>query len=210
MHSKSGLILLAIVSAGLSGCVTMSAAECVAGDWAAIGYEDGSLGYSIERHAKYRKACAKHGVTPDFAAYQDGRDRGLIEYCQPRRGFDVGSQGGRYNGVCSVDLEADFLDAYNVGYHLYSLRSNVSHASASITSKEDELDRIADQLLQHGVTILSDETTAEERVIIVAQMRHLAERTGKLQTRVKELCETRARSQVELEDYLLFVADMGY
>ena len=150
MNSKSGVILLTIIVASLSGCATMSGDECMTSDWSAIGYEDGARGYTTDRFANHRKACAKHGVTPDFAAYQSGRDQGLVEYCQPNRGFNVGSNGGRYNGVCSVNLEADFLDAYNAGYHLYSLRSQVNRANSSIKSKEHELEEIEDAVLQMG------------------------------------------------------------
>ncbi|MFB3107496.1 MAG: DUF2799 domain-containing protein, partial [Pseudomonadales bacterium] len=110
--SKLNLIWIALVFTGLSGCATMSGDECVTSDWTTIGYEDGVRGHTADRIGQHRKACAKHGVTPDFAAYQSGRDLGLVEYCQPSRGFSVGSNGGRYNGVCSVNLEGDFLDAY--------------------------------------------------------------------------------------------------
>ena len=78
MIKNSGLVLLAVISAGLSGCATMSGDECMTSDWSAIGYEDGSRGYTTERLTKHRKACAKHGVTLDFTAYQDGRDQGLV------------------------------------------------------------------------------------------------------------------------------------
>ena len=210
MNRKLGLIWLAMAVVGLSGCATMSADECMTSDWTAVGYGDGARGYSTDRHAKYRKSCAKDGVTPDFSAYMDGRERGLVEYCQPSRGFNVGSNGGRYNGVCSVNLEADFLDAYNAGYHLYTLRSNVNRATSSINSKENELERIEDQLLKHGVAIIGADTTIEERILIVADMKDLAERTGQLQTEVRDLYEIRARSQVELEHYQMVVADLGY
>ncbi len=126
MKAQGIVAAMLLIIAGLSGCATMSGDECLTSDWAAIGYEDGARGYTSDRLSQHRKACAKHGVTVDFAAYRDGREQGLEEYCQPGRGFDIGVNGGRYNGVCSVDLEADFLDAYNAGYHLYSLRSNVS------------------------------------------------------------------------------------
>lgn len=210
MNRKSGLILLLALSATFGGCASMSGEECVASDWSAIGYEDGSNGYNIDRHAKYRKACAKHGVTSDFAAYQNGRDQGLLEYCQPNRGFKVGVRGGSYNGVCAVNLEADFLDAYNAGYQLYSLRSRVNRASSSINSKENELDEIEDLQLAHGVSLVSGDLTGEDRVFIVAEMKKLAERSGKLEAEVKDLYEIRARAQVELEQYQIIVADLGY
>ena len=210
MSSKWGLIWLAIVLGSLSGCATMSSEECMASDWSAIGYEDGARGYTTDRFGRHRKACAKHGVTPDFSAYQNGRDQGLIEYCRPNRGFRVGSNGGSYNGVCNVNMEADFLDAYNAGYHLYTLRSNVNRATSSIQSKENELDRIEDKLLRNGVAIIADETTTEDRIFLLADMKNLAERTGKLQSEIKELHDVRARNQVELDHYQLVVADLGY
>ncbi len=188
----------------------MSGDECMTSDWSAIGYEDCSRGYTMDRLAKHRKACAKHGVTPDFAAYQNGRDQGLVEYCQPSRGFNIGSHGGRYNGVCSVNLEADFLDAYNAGYHLYALRSNVSRASASISSKESELDEIEDRLLQNGVRLVAKETTQEDRILLLAEMKDMAERTGQLQAEIKDLYEVRAHARAELEHYRIVVADLGY
>lgn len=210
MNSRSGVILLAIIVAGLSGCATMSGDECMTSDWSAIGYEDGARGYTTDRLANRRKACAKHGVTPDFAAYQSGRDQGLVEYCQPSRGFNVGSNGGRYNGVCSVNLEADFLDAYNTGHHLYSLRSRVNRANSSIKSKEHELDEIEDALLQNGIDIIASETTQEERILLLADMKNMAERTGQLEAEIKDLYEVRAHAQAELEHYQMVVVDLGY
>lgn len=210
MKSRLNLFWLTIVIGSLSGCATMSGDECMTSDWSAIGYEDGSRGFATDRFGQHRKACAKHGVTPDFSAYQHGREQGLVEFCQPHRGFNVGSSGGGYNGVCSVNLEADFLDAYNAGYHLYSLRSNVNRANSSIRSKEKELEQIEDTLIKDGVEIIAEDTTQEQRIYILADMKRLAERTGQLQAEIKELHEVRARSQVELDHYQLVVADMGY
>ena len=210
MNSKLNLFWLTIVIGSLSGCATMSSDECMTSDWSAIGYEDGSRGFTTDRFGQHRKACAKHGVTPDFSAYQSGRDQGLVEFCQPHRGFNVGSNGGSYNGVCSVNLEADFLDAYNAGYHLYTLRSNVNRANSAIHSRENELERIEDTLIKNGIALIAVDTTQEQRIFLLADMKNLAERTGKLQAEIKEWYDVRARNQVELEHYQVYVADMGY
>ena len=210
MNNRIGLILLAVGVASMSGCATMSGDECMTSDWSAIGFEDGSRGYTTDRVAKHRKACAKHGVTPDFAAYQNGRDQGLVEYCQPGRGFNVGSNGGSYNGVCSVNLEADFLDAYNAGHHLYSLRSSVNRANNSIHAKEHRQEEIGDRTIEVGIAMIADETTKEDRILLLVELKDLAEETGTLEAEIRELYEIRARSRVELEHYQLVVADMGY
>ncbi len=210
MSNNLNLLWLSLAFVGLNGCATMSGDECMTSDWSAIGYEDGSRGYTDDRLAKHRKACAKHGVTPDFAAYQSGRDQGLVQYCQPSRGFSVGSGGGQYNGVCRVDLEADFLDAYNTGYHLHTLRSNVSHANSGINSKERKLDNIDKDVTQIEAALISDETTKEERVLLLADLKELSERAGQLEIEIKELIDYRARAEVELQQFQVVVADMGY
>jgi len=210
MKAKWNLVWMALAVAALSGCATMSGDECLTSDWAAIGYEDGARGYTVNQLSERRKACAKHGVTPDFAAYQNGRAQGLVEYCQPGRGFDIGTSGGRYNGVCSVDLEANFLEAYNAGYHLYTLRSNVNRASSGINVKEGELQRIKKDMLSKEAALIDSETTTEQRIILLAELKDLSERTGELDNQIKDLYDQRARYQVELEQYQVAVLDYGY
>lgn len=203
-------VLIALTLAGLSGCATMSGDECLTSDWEAIGYEDGARGYTADQLGQRRKACAKHGVTPDFAAYQRGRDQGLVEYCQPGRAFNVGASGGRYNGVCRAELEADFLDAYNAGHHLYALRSNVNRATSSINAKENELKRIKDDMLQNEAALIDSETTTEGRIILLSELKDMSERTGQLEAQIKELYDERARHEVELENYQAALVDFGY
>ena len=210
MSNKLNFLWLSLAFVGLNGCATMSSDECMTSDWSAIGYEDGSRGYADGHLAKHRKACAKHGVTPDFAAYQSGRDQGLIRFCQPSRGFSVGSNGGQYNGVCCVDLEEDFLAGYNAGYHLHTLRSNVSHANSGIYSKERELDNIDKDVTAAGLALILDDTTKEERILILVDLKEMSERSGQLENEIKELIDYRARAEVELQQFQVVVADMGY
>ena len=208
--SKLILIGIVLILAGLSGCATMSGDECITSDWTTIGYEDGVRGYTADRIGNHRKACAKHGVTPDFAAYQSGRDLCLVEYCQPSRGFRVGSSGGHYNGVCNVNQEADFLDAYNAGYHLYTLKSNVNRENSAIRSKEHELERLHTSIHGQELALISDEATIEERIALLLDLKEFAERTGRLEAEIRQHYEDRARYQVELDHYRTTVADFGY
>lgn len=210
MKAKWNVLWAAVAMLAMSGCASMSSEECIATDWMAVGYEDGARGYTSERFSTHRKACAKHGVTADFAAYQRGREQGLVEYCQAGRGFNVGVNGGRYYGVCSVDSEQDFLDGYNVGHQLYTLRSNVSRTSASISSKEHELDSVHDEIRGKEAALISSETTTEERILILADLKDLSEHTGRLEAEIRDLHEQLARYQVALDNYQAHVADYGY
>jgi hypothetical protein len=198
----------ALATLVLSGCASMSSEECAATDWTAVGYEDGARGYTSERFSGHRTACAKHGVTADFGAYQAGREQGLVEYCQPGRGYDVGVSGGRYYGVCNADLEHDFLDAYNAGHHLYTLRSNVSRASSRIASKERELKKVHNEIRDKEAALIDRETTTEDRILLLADLKELSERTGKIETEIKVLYQDLAQYQLELENYQ--ASNVGY
>ncbi len=210
MNSKWVNIFMALALVGLSGCASMSADECALSDWSAVGYEDGARGYTSDRFGQHRKACAKHGVSVDFQAYQSGREQGLAEFCQPGRGFTYGVNGGRYNGVCSADLEAEFVEAYNVGYQLYTLRAAVSSADSAIYSKQSELDYSEKRIVAIGVELISDETTTEQRVALLAEMQDLSERTGELESEIDFLVAERARAEQELQYYEQTVAALGY
>lgn len=210
MSRKWTIFAAALAALVMSACASMSSDECIATDWSAVGFEDGARGLTTERFASHRTACAKHGVTADFGAYQAGRKEGLIEYCQPGRGYDVGVSGGRYYGVCSADLEPGFLDGYNDGHHLYTLRVNVSRTSSAINAREDELEAIEKEMRLKEAALINSETTTEQRILLLADLKKLSERTGKLEAEIQELREEYARHQAELDNYQARVADYGY
>lgn len=210
MNRTTTILMLSLGIMTLSGCATMSGDECATSDWSAVGYEDGSRGYTSDRFGNHRKACAKHGITPDFEAYQGGRTDGLVEFCQPSRGYNLGASGGQYNGVCAVNLEPDFLDAYRVGQQLYSLRANVSSASSAIYSKESELEDIERYVANKETLLISAETTTEDRVQLLADLKRHSERTGALEAEIKLLIADRARFEQDLRNFEQTVADHGY
>ncbi len=206
IFALAGLVVLL----GMAGCAGMSADECVVSDWHMIGFEDGARGYSADRLGEHRKACSKHGVVPEFSAYRAGHAEGLRDYCQPSRGFNVGSSGGRYNGICSANREAEFLDAYNFGYHLYNLRSRVNAASAQISSKEAELERTRQEIRRAEEALISRDTLIEDRVLLLADLKELSERTGQLEAEIYMLIEERARHEQQLASYQTVLANSGY
>jgi uncharacterized small protein (DUF1192 family) len=210
MNIKRAGYLSLISLLGLSGCATMSADECVTSDWHAIGFEDGARGYTADQLGNRRKACAKHGVTPDFESYQAGRERGLRQYCQPSRGFSLGSGGSRYNGVCPGDMEADFVDAYNSGHQLYTLRSRVNTATNQISSKKHELDNANDRIRSAEAQLISADTSIEERVLLLGDLKELSERTGQLDAEIAQLIEERAMTKQQLAAYQAVIADAGF
>jgi hypothetical protein len=201
METKCKVVGAMLAVLALGGCASMSSEECIATDWSAVGYEDGARGYTSERFSKHRTACAKHGVKVDFAAYQAGREQGLVEYCQPGRGYNVGVSGGRYYGVCRADLEQDFLDAYNAGHYLYTLRSNVSRTSSQIGAKKRKLKDVKSNIRDKEAELIAEETTTEQRVLLLADLKELSERTGRIENEIQVLYQELAQYQLELDNY---------
>lgn len=203
-------VLLAMLALVASACSSMGPEECAATDWAALGYEDGSRGMPSEHFGTHRAACAKHGITADFGAYRSGRAEGLVEFCQPGRGYDLGVSGGRYHGVCDAALEEEFLDAYRVGHQLYTLRSNVYNANAQIDAREAALVNIDAAIRDKQALLVSDGPTPQERVLLLADIQELARRSGEIEAEIAALIEERAHHQGALVEYETSVAAYDY
>jgi hypothetical protein len=195
---KFGLCSLSIAIVGLSGCAGMSQNECQLADWRAVGYEDGSRGQAPAAFGERRQACAKHGVTPDFQAYQAGRNDGLREYCQPARGFDEGRRGARYMGVCPGSLEQDFMGGYTEGRTLYQLESAVRSTTRQIKYHESRIKEIEKELADIAAAFLTDEMTGEERARLLVETKQLAEERVTLASDLDDLEHDLVHQQEEL------------
>jgi uncharacterized small protein (DUF1192 family) len=197
-------VALAVLSLPLlisGGCATLNESECRSLDWQIIGYEDGGRGQALERIGQHRKACAKYGISPDLTAYQRGRETGLREYCRPASGFRVGVAGRSYTGVCPIELEEDFLGAYESGQHLYELRAHVTGIESRIDSKHDELERATDELAKTSATLIASDSTPERRAQALLDAKQLAEEVGRLKSEIDHLETERALSESDVESY---------
>jgi hypothetical protein len=202
--STSKTLATAGILAGLwalAGCSSMSANQCLATDWRTVGYEDGVSGYSGDRVGQYRKACTKHGISPDLTAYQHGREQGLLEFCKPLNGFRTGAHGRGYNGACPDELDGPFLEAYESGRQLYNLRSRVNSAANEINSMRNESDRIDAGLVSVGTQMMNPSLTNEQRAQLLVDTKHMAERKGEIKARLPQLESDLQMYQRELDDY---------
>ncbi|MEW5250096.1 DUF2799 domain-containing protein [Microbulbifer sp. 2201CG32-9] len=171
----------------LNGCATMSEEECLLADWHSIGYEDGARGRDLGRLSRHRQACADHGVRPDTAAYRSGRAQGLELYCTEMRGFRLGRSGGTYNGVCPAELEWLFVQGYEVGRGLYQARNAVTAVADALDSAHSEREQILDDITAMSARLVSDESTREERVTLLADIARLKGRHTELGLDIRDL-----------------------
>jgi hypothetical protein len=203
MRTSKTLATIGILAGlwALGGCSSMSANQCMATDWRTVGYEDGVSGYSGDRVGQYRKACTKHGISPDLNAYQGGRDQGLREFCKPLNGFRTGSRGRGYNGVCPAELDGPFLEAYESGRQLHNLRARVGGAANEINSMRAESERLDADMAGVATQFLDPSLTKEQRAQMLIDTKHMAERKGEIKARLPQLENDLQMYQRELDDY---------
>src|SRR5688572_30868406 len=191
MRTSSSRLVLTLsimaATAALTGCNSMSERECLSTDWRTVGYEDGVNGFAGDRIGRYRNACSEHGVTPNLGEYQSGREQGLQEFCKPANGFRVGARGANYSGVCPAELDESFVDAYQSGRQLYTLRSRVGSAQSELHSMRSELEQIDRDLVTVAARIVDPTLTTEERAQLVVDTKHMAERKGELKARIPQV-----------------------
>lgn len=150
----------------LGSCATMSAEQCMAGDWAGQGYSDGAAGLAMSRLDDHARACAEHGVTPDRTAYAAGRDQGLVRYCTPDNGFAAGRSGSGYGGVCPAYLEAGFVPAYRDGQIVYAAEQALANARSSVDSLGARLEELDEKIVAKQAEARADGLTDEQRDVI--------------------------------------------
>lgn len=178
-------VLAAVVM--LSACAGMSEQACLSTDWRSVGFEDGIAGRSAGSIGNYRQSCSRHGVSPDLAAYRSGHEDGVQSYCRAGNGFEVGRRGSRYQGVCPIDLESDFLAAYNEGRQLYELEAAVRTIENQIAAGQRRTEELTQAIVAASVTIIADETTPAQRAELLASTGAMAAEKVQIGEDIEEL-----------------------
>jgi hypothetical protein len=203
MNASRPLLLVATVAAValLVGCAAgMDKNQCVAADWRMIGYEDGLRGYAAERIGAHRVACAKHQVTPNLAAYSEGRERGLVEFCQPKNGFRVGLQGSGYANVCPAATEAAFVHGYKWGRQIHDARSDLRSTNARLKSARDGLLQTDSAMAGVTAELVQPKVTTERRAWLAQELVRLTQQRSDLVLRIDELAVRAQQLTVDVHE----------
>ena len=191
-------IFFAVALSG-SGCATLSESECESADWSTIGFEDGSRGRLVTYVGNHRKACADYGVKPDLVGYQRGHAQGLVHFCTSRTGFRQGSAGRSYNGVCPVELEADFLVAYEHGRELHLLRQDVRRLNREKQTSAAELEDVMNRITDLETLLVSKQGSVAERQGWIEELKRQEDARGRLEQLLDDLESNEADAEREYE-----------
>ena len=179
--------LVVVLGLLVGGCASMDEDECRIADWRTIGYEDGVNGRSASHIGERREACAEYGVRPDLAAYREGREEGLREYCSPASGYRLGRGGGSPTAVCPADLAGDFGDAYKTGREIHQAATIVKRTRSKLNRKKRDLENVRSSLTQKTSDLIAPSTETERRVELLVEIQDLTSRKRSLEAEIKRL-----------------------
>lgn len=126
----------------LAACATLSEDECRAGNWYAIGKEDGTAGRNSSFIHQHAKACADYGIAPDRSVWERGRRDGLPLYCTPSNAFHEGRSGKHLSPVCPASQLAVLERENQRGLHLNQVEQEISSIESEIRAINSELSHL--------------------------------------------------------------------
>lgn len=155
-------LMLAVVGM-LQACSTMNQSECVSADWQLIGQADASKGVHSSILDEYRRDCSEYSVVPSRQDYHLGYQQGLKQFCTRSSGFYYGKNGSKYQGICPVPLEVEFLEGYNPGYELFMISDVMVNLRAAVSSAEYKVRKIRKIIQTKEQSLISDKSTPADR-----------------------------------------------
>lgn len=194
-------LAFAILALALSGCATMDRDECLMADWRSVGFEDGRDGHLSSYVGEHREACAEHGVKPDLTEYLAGHSQGIVEYCRPHNGFQLGLSGHAYRGECPAGLEAAFVASHANGYGLYQREREVDRLRFELDQNLSREDHLQQMIIKKRALLASLENSREEREDIRAEIEELVDERWRKRRAIRRLEHRLEQALLDLDTY---------
>jgi len=163
-RTLSALITAAFVA---GGCATMSAEQCMVADWYQLGERDALAGLGSDHLANRAEACREEGYEADTAAWYAGFDAAIPAFCTLGNGFRYGQAGNSYRYTCPPELQAEFLEGYDVGAELHALEQQVAASQRGLNNIQSNIERAqnADTPNQEYISDLLDDQREQIELI---------------------------------------------
>lgn len=131
-------IIVAVLAVATGCAFTQDKALCEKRDWYELGRRDGAQGQALEKMDDYVNECGRGLAERNRSVYTNGRNAGLVEYCQPENAFELGRTGIPYWHVCPSTMEPRFLEAYERGRKSRDLEASIRKLDQQIAILADQ------------------------------------------------------------------------
>jgi len=139
-----GFSVVLVAALLASGCATMSPEQCMVADWYELGERDALAGLDSNHLANRAKACQEAGYDIDSEAWYAGFDAAIPAFCTLDNGFRYGIVGNSYRNTCPSEIQAEFLEGYDVGTRIYALEQQVASSQRRLNSIQANIERAQD------------------------------------------------------------------
>lgn len=126
-HLQKTVLVASAFALLATGCATsMSSSECASADWAVLGYEDGSTGFTEKFAEKRFATCSGYGHPPDRRTYEYSRYNGLDAYCTRNNLYELGLIREEFPEACeplaTPTLRAGYKTGREHSNHLFGVK----------------------------------------------------------------------------------------
>ncbi|KXJ60829.1 MAG: hypothetical protein AXW14_03535 [Alteromonas sp. Nap_26] len=202
MRITTTVLVLTLCMMVLSSCATLDKEECLTADWYTIGFEDGSKGYALNYLANHRKACAEHGVTPNFDQYNLGHNKGTDSFCVPDRALRMAADGHQFPLGCTTESYPQFANAFKQGEQVFMAKQAVYDIEQALHDIENAIEELKQQIEDNEAAIISDTTSRKERRQLLNDNKVLQEDVEALLIELVVLSERLNEKEYELRQLL--------
>ncbi len=109
-----------VVALVLGGCMPhLTMQQCKTMNWYQVGYNDALHGKPQRDLSSAISDCAKFKLTVNTSKYRQGWKAGARQYCNPKNGYQLGTQGQVPADICPIDLAGSFKNAWRRGLRAY-------------------------------------------------------------------------------------------
>ncbi len=123
------------------------------------------------------------GVCPQDTDYHIGYQEGLENYCTYESGYQQGLRGASYRNVCPSHSEANFLDGFDAGKHIFTLESSLRTLANNLEGIIEDQDKNERNIENTKSRITYEENlTSEQRRRLLEQLEDYNERTVELES----------------------------
>jgi hypothetical protein len=112
-------------------------------DWYGLGETDGSQGLTMDQLKKHQAKCDVLNGEWE-TTYINGRNSGLVEFCDAENAFELGRMNVAYMYVCPSTMEPEFLSAYRKGQETSQLETKTEELNLKIDQLYTRLTEIDD------------------------------------------------------------------
>ena len=137
---KIGISLFFIPILFLSGCNHLKR-SCLEINWYEVGRQDSRKGLKWEKtFSQRRQVCGFENTSSYQAAYKNGFDAGLREYCSFKTGYIYGlSKTKNQARECPENLRKSFINGYQTGLYIDKIQKKENALQKKLETLEQKV-----------------------------------------------------------------------